>query len=41
MVEEWVPRQESKQESIDKVADDYTTENKYHFNVEYVSEVYV
>ena len=32
---------ESQQEAIDKVAEDYTTENKAHFNVEYVSEVYV
>ena len=32
---------ESQQEAIDKVAEDYTTENKAHFNVEYVSEVYI
>ena len=32
---------ESQQEAIDKVAEDYTTDNKTHFNVEYVSDVYV
>jgi hypothetical protein len=32
---------DSQQEAIDKVAEDYATENKYHFTVEYVSDVYV
>ena len=32
---------ESQQEAIDKIAVDYETENKTHFNVEYVSDVYV
>jgi hypothetical protein len=32
---------ECQQEAIDKVAEDYATEDRLHFNVEWVSVVYV
>ena len=32
---------DSQQEAIDKVAESYETENRFHFNVEYISDVYV